>query len=187
MQNQDALRALLEKLDAHVAGERGHAERVAVYAVATGDALGLEEQDLQDLRYAGALHDIGKLGVSADLITKSGQLEGHEVLTLRTHARLASEFLEGTPFENLTEMIASHHERWDGLGYPEGLHGESIPLKSRIIAVAETFDALTNDTRWRPPLREEQAIAEIRRCAGSQFDPTIAQAFLEAQKIIQPL
>ncbi len=187
MRNQDALRELLEKLELHVKGERDHAERVAVYAVATGDALGLPEPELEELRFAGALHDIGKLGVPADLIVKSGQLEGHEVLTLRNHAQMTERYLENTPFEDLASFISAHHERWDGLGYPNGLHSDAIPLKARIIAVAETFDALTHDTRWRLPLREEQALAEVRRCSGSQFDPAVAQAFLDIQRIIQPL
>lgn len=187
MRNQDALRDLLCKLDAHVVGEREHGERVSVYAVATGDALGLGEDDLSDLRFAGALHDIGKLGLPAEVITKSGQLEGHEVLLLRRHAPLAHSMLEGTEFSDLADCIAAHHERWDGLGYPNGLSTDAIPLKSRIIAVAETYDALVHDMRWRPPLREEQALSEVRRCSGSQFDPAVTEAFLEVQKLIQPL
>jgi len=187
MRNQDELRKLLARLDAHVAGEGAHGERVAVYAVATGAELGLPDETLEELRFAGALHDIGKLGISADLICKTGQLEGHEVLALRSHARLSGRYLEGTPFADLTDVIGSHHERWDGLGYPDGKLGENISIVSRIIAVAETFDALTHDSRWRPPLREEQALAEVRRCAGSQFDPGVVQAFLDAQRLIQPL
>lgn len=181
------MRALLAKLDSHVQGEAAHGERVAVYAVATGDALGLTDEDLERLRFAGALHDIGKLSVPAEIITKTGQLEGSEVLALRSHALAAKLHLGGTPFEDLFPIIASHHERHDGRGYPAGLTGENIPMLSRIIAVAETFDALTHDTRWRAPLREEQAIAEIRRCAGSQFDVSVAHAFLEIQPLIQPL
>lgn len=187
MRSQTDLRALLARLDNHVAGEAAHGERVAVYAVATGDGLGLPDEDLEKLRFAGALHDIGKLAVPAEVITKTGQLEGSEVLALRRHAAAAAEILTGTAFEDLIPIIAAHHERHDGLGYPLGLQGNSIPLLSRIIAVSETFDALTHDTRWREPLRDEQAIAEVRRCAGSQFDVSVAQAFLDAQPLIQPL
>ncbi len=181
------MRALLAKLDAHVEGEAAHGERVAVYAVATGDGMGLSDEELERLRFAGALHDIGKLKVPAEIITKTGQLEGAEVLALRTHASAAADILAGTPFEDLIPIIAAHHERHDGLGYPHGLHANDVPLLSQIISVAETFDALTHDSRWREPLRDEQAIAEVRRCAGSQFDVSVAQAFLDAQPLIQPL
>lgn len=170
-----------------MAGEKDHGERVAVYAVATGDFLGLSEGDLEQLRFGGALHDLGKLSISSDLITKSGQLEGHEVLELRSHAARGAEALENTEFADLSTVVRHHHERWDGVGYPAGLSGSQIPLLSRIIAVAETFDALTHDTRWRKPLREEQALIEVRRCAGSQFDPAVVAAFLDAQRLIQPL
>ncbi len=183
MTNQE-LRLLLQHLEDHHPGERAHGERVSVYAVATAATLGFSEEDLLDLRCAAALHDIGKLDLPGELLNKTGQLDGADVIALRRHAVLCKDHIAS---ETQRDWIVAHHERWDGSGYPSGLSAEAIPLGARIISVAETFDVLLNDNRWRGPLTEDAALDEIRRCAGTQFDPAAVQAFLSVQPLIQPV
>lgn len=161
-----------------------HGERVAVYAVASGQAMGWADEDLLALRVAAALHDIGKLDLPAELLAKRGRLDGAEVLRLREHT---SNVADHVPDPRIVQWIVAHHERWDGAGYPHGLSGESIPVASRLIAVAETFDVLRHDNRWRDPLTEDAALDEIRRCSGTQFDPRAVEAFLLVQPLIQPV
>lgn len=183
MTNEE-LHLLLQHLEDHHEGESLHGERVAVYAVATANALGMSEQDLRAMRCAAALHDIGKLDIRKDLLNKRGRLEGTEVLELRNHVVHVGDHIREEP---LKDWIEAHHERWDGTGYPFGSVGEAIPIGARIIAVAETFDVLLNDKRWRLPLTEDAALDEIRRCAGTQFDPAAVEAFISVQPLIQPV
>ena len=183
MTNEE-LRLLLQHVEDHHAGERAHGERVAVYAVATAAEMGWTDGDLRTMRCAAALHDIGKLDLPVDLLRKSGRLEGEEVLALRKHVDHVSDHVAEP---EIVQWITSHHERWDGAGYPQGLRETDIPEGSRIIAVAETFDVLLNDRRWREPLSDEAALDEVRRCAGTQFDPRVVEAFLAVQPLIQPV
>lgn len=178
------LHLLLQHLEDHHPGELNHGERVSVYSVATANALGMSEDDLVAMRYAGALHDIGKLDIRADLLAKTSRLEGTEVLEMRNHVAYVVDHVRD---ELLTAWIAAHHERWDGTGYLHGLAGDAIPIGARIISVAETFDVLLNDRRWREPLTEDAALDEVRRCAGTQFDPRVVEAFLSVQPLIQPI
>ena len=182
MTNEE-LRMLLQHLEDHHPGELQHGERVAVYAVATAEALGLSDEDLRKMRCAAALHDIGKLDLPGELLSKSGRLDGADVIRLRAHVEQVDQHVRDP---QIVSWIRSHHERWDGAGYPNGLNGEAIPIGSRVIAVAETFDVLLNDRRWREPLTEEGALEEVRRCAGTQFDPKVVEAFLSVQSVIQP-
>lgn len=177
------LRALLGELERHAPGERLHGERVAVHSVATAHHLGMPEEELLQIRFAAALHDVGKLDLPADLLSRFGRISGADVLALRTHAALGAARFDG----RFSEWIGAHHERWDGNGYPAGLVGEAIPVGARIIAVAETYDVLVNENRWRTPLNEDQALDEIQRCAGTQFDSEVVNAFLAVQSLIQPL
>ncbi len=183
MTNQE-LQLLLQHLDDHHLGERPHGERVSVYAVAAATVLGMEDEELRWMRCAAALHDIGKLDIRKELLEKVGRLEGVEVLELRGHVSHVADHVREEPVRS---WIKSHHERWDGTGYPDGLIGDEIPIGSRIIAVAETFDVLLNDRRWREPLTEDAALDEVRRCAGTQFDPAVVEAFLSVQPLIQPV
>ncbi len=187
-EQNDIVRSLLKALDLHGPGERAHAERVAVYAVATGYELGLRDQDLLDLRFGATLHDVGKVKVDAALVNKLGRLDHAEIEAMKLHSELSLEMLES--FEWLKPsmpMIIHHHERWDGQGYPTGLGANLIPLGARIIAVAETFDALTTDAGWNTPLDPQDAIQEVKSCAGTQFDPEVVEAFLKVQPLIQPV
>ncbi|HWA83873.1 MAG TPA: HD domain-containing phosphohydrolase, partial [Fimbriimonadaceae bacterium] len=142
-ERNDVIRSLLSRLDRHSPSERGHAERVAVYAVATGEALGLDDESLLRLRYAALLHDVGKISIDAQLLSKIGRLTDQEMDALRLHAMIAASVIEA--FDWLQPCIPSirhHHERWDGGGYPDGLAGTEIPLGARIINLAETFDVI---------------------------------------------
>jgi HD-GYP domain-containing protein (c-di-GMP phosphodiesterase class II) len=187
IERNDIIRGLLERLDRHSPSERAHAERVAVYAVATGEAMGLDDELLLNLRYAALLHDVGKISVDARLLSKIGLMSEQEMGALRLHALIAASVLES--FEWLSPClpdIRHHHERWDGQGYPDGLTGPDIPLGARIIGVAEVFDVIVTG-QHSDARTEEGAIAEIRRCAGTQFDPRVVDAFLEIQPLVQPL
>lgn len=184
----DTIKALVQALELHGPGEGGHAERVSVYSVATGERLGLPFGELVDLRYAGALHDVGKICISPSLLGKLGELTEEEIAELRTHALMALKVVESFEWLKPTiPMIRHHHERWDGTGYPDQLRGEQIPLGARIIAVAETFDVMTCGDGWRKKLHPDHAIAELERCSGSQFDPKVVEAFKAVQPLIQPI
>ncbi|MBC8063434.1 MAG: HD domain-containing protein [Chlorobia bacterium] len=187
-EKNETIRNLLKALDMHGPGEQGHAERVAVYAVATGGELGLADEELLDLRYAATLHDVGKVKVDASLLNKLGRLEDHEIESMKLHAELSLELLEEFDWlKAALPMIIHHHERWDGQGYPTGLGANLIPIGSRIIAVAETFDVLTTDAGWKSPCSAESAINELKACARTQFDPDVVQAFIKVQPLIQPV
>lgn len=184
----DTVRSLVRALERHGPGEGAHADQVAVYATATGHELGLAPDDLIDLRWAAALHDVGKISVDPELLRKFGKLTDTELTQLRSHAELAMRVIE--EFEWLkpaVPMVRHHHERFDGTGYPDGLTGENIPIGARIIAVAETFDVLTQQTPWREPMGCAEAIEELHRCSGDQFDPDVLAAFVNVQPLIQPI
>lgn len=182
------VRALLERLDVHSPSERDHAERVAVFSVATGEAMGLSDEALLDLRYAAVLHDVGKVAVDSRLLRKAGRLSDEELDGIRFHALLAASVLEGIDWlASALPSIRHHHERWDGEGYPDRLSGPDIPIGARIIHVAEVFDVLTGAVPFRSEMPEEAALDEIKRCAGTQFDPRVVEAFLRVQPLIQPI
>lgn len=184
----DTVRSLVRALERHGPGEGAHADRVAVYATATGHALGLGLDDLIELRWAAALHDVGKISVDPALLKKLGKLSESELAQLRSHAELAMRVIEEFDWlKPVVPMVRHHHERFDGTGYPDGLAGDAIPLGARIIAVAETFDVLTQYTPWRDPLSCADARDEVERCADEQFDPTVVEAFLKVQPLIQPI
>jgi response regulator RpfG family c-di-GMP phosphodiesterase len=184
----DTVRSLVRALETHGPGEGAHADRVAVYATATGGALGLSLDDLVCLRWAAALHDVGKISVDPQLLKKLGKLTEAELAQLRSHAELAMRVIEEFEWlKPVVPMVRHHHERFDGTGYPDGLSGDSIPLGARIIAVAETFDVLTQHTPWRDPMPCAEALDELERCSGEQFDPSVVEAFLKVQPLIQPV
>jgi HD-GYP domain-containing protein (c-di-GMP phosphodiesterase class II) len=186
--HNDLIRSLVRALEGHAPGEGGHAERVAAYAVATGERLGLDDGDLLHLRRAAQLHDVGKVRVDPALLLKPERLSHEDWEALKLHAILAERVLESLEF--LAPAISSirhHHERWDGTGYPDGLNGERIPIGARIIAVAEAFDCLAQGSAFRPGVAADEALAEIRACSGSQFDPAVVSAFLQVQPLIQPV
>jgi putative two-component system response regulator len=188
IQRNEVLRALLSELDVHSPGEKDHADRVAVYAVATADKLGLGPEDLLDVRYAALLHDFGKVSLDAQLLKAVGKLEPKDFQLLRLHAELAVDrLLEYDFLKKAIPMIRHHHERWDGTGYPLGLKEDAIPLGARIIGVAESFDVMTLAPSWARTKTEPEALDEIRQHAGTMYDPKVVDAFLKVQPLIQPL
>jgi len=171
---REVVAALAAALEARDRPTGGHSARVAALAVRVGKAMGLGEEELLTLYSAAWLHDVGKIGISDDLLHKPGGLSEEELGRMRLHSVIGMRILERV--EGLQEaalLIRHHHERLDGAGYPDGLAGESIPLGSRIIAVCEVFDILTSGVPWRAVLEPEAAVAELCRCAGTQFDPGV--------------
>ncbi len=157
---------------------RGHSERVSGYASLTADGLGMSEYEKQTVVQAGLMHDIGKIGIRYEKLNKPGKLTPEEMAMFRTHPAKGKRILEPIPF--MTELIPGawcHHENWDGSGYPRGLMGENIPLLGRIVAIADTYDAMTSDRAYRKALPHDVAIGELWRCAGSQFDESLVEVF----------
>lgn len=156
----------------------GHSQRVRQYATAIAEAMGgMSLEELSNLSYAASLHDIGKVSVSSQIINKLGRLSDTEVQVMRQHSVVAARILE--KIDGLAAsipMIKHHHEHYDGTGYPDGLEGDEIPLGARIIAVAETYDILTSKVPWRKVMSNDEAIEEIERCSGTQFDPKVVRA-----------
>jgi putative nucleotidyltransferase with HDIG domain len=159
---------------------RGHCARVTEIAEAIALRLGWSEERIALLRVGGPLHDIGKLGISDEVLGKAGGLENHELDQIREHPRIGAKILlRVASFRDALPYVLYHHERWDGTGYPTGKAGEEIPLEARVLAVADAFDAMTSDRPYRRALTREEALGEVERCAGTQFDPEIARVFLE--------
>lgn len=167
----------LETVDPYI---RNHCERVAALAVLLGEALGLTPREIRLLRYAGRLHDLGKVAVDAQILAKPGPLTPREWERIRVHPVVGAEMLR--PFGLEEEGLAAirhHHERWDGTGYPDGLRGEEIPLLARILAVADVYDALTSDRVYRRAHGHWQALAILQEMAGSQLDPHLVRLLID--------
>jgi len=159
----------------------GHSERVTEYAMVIGKKLDLSEWDLRNLKYAAALHDIGKLGIAGHILNKPGALSEDEFVHIKTHPQMGDSIMEPVSFlKEPRAIILHHHERWDGKGYPEGLKGKKIPLGARILAVADSFEAMMSDRPYRKALDLQDAIKEIEDNAGTQFDPLVVTAFIDA-------
>jgi HD-GYP domain-containing protein (c-di-GMP phosphodiesterase class II) len=141
----------------------------------------LPSEEVETILSAARIHDLGKIGTTDLVLSKPGRLTDEEFAAIKRHPIEGSELLRRlTPYRRVVEIVRHHHERWDGTGYPDGLAGEQIPFGSRVIAVADTYDAMTSDRPYRRALSSEQALAEIRRCAGTQFDPVVVAAFERA-------
>jgi HD-GYP domain-containing protein (c-di-GMP phosphodiesterase class II) len=169
----------LDRVERQQHGQRAHAERVAVYGMALGQRLGLSSDSLQQLRWGLLLHDIGKLGVPDSIIRHPGKLNAKEWGHVMQHPTFGDTFLgdvAGT--ELLRTAVLYHHERWDGDGYPHGLKGADIPLFGRIAAICDTWDCMLSDRAYSPAFTVGEAVAELRRCSGTQFDPALVTLFL---------
>jgi putative nucleotidyltransferase with HDIG domain len=159
---------------------RGHSVRVTQVAEAIARRLGWDEARLALLKVGGPLHDVGKLGISNEVLAKPGRLDEGELDQIRQHPRLGARILlRVAALRTALPYVLYHHERWDGHGYPTGRAGEQIPLEARVLAVADAFDAMTSDRPYRRALDHDAAVAEVARCAGTQFDPEIVRIFLE--------
>lgn len=174
-----SMETLARAIDARDPSTFGHSARVAAISMEIADAIGLAAGDREALRRGALLHDIGKIGVEDRVLRKPGPLSETETADMREHPRIGYDMLKGLRFlEPSLPNVLSHHERWDGAGYPVGLSGTAIPLSVRILAVADVFDALTSDRPYRKGLGFEAATAAIRNGAGRQFDPEVVSAFL---------
>lgn len=172
------IEALTAAIDAKDPYTRGHSERVAALSKQIALAYGLDETESERIRTAGIVHDVGKIGVPERVLCKPGKLDDEEFALIKLHPEIGHRILKGvTLLEHTLPGVLHHHERFDGRGYPHRLAGESIPLQARIIGIADTFDAMSSSRSYRPAMPREKVLAEIARCAGSQFDPAVVQAF----------
>ena len=159
---------------------RGHSERVTNYALGIGRTMGLSQEELSILKYSGKIHDIGKIGISDLILLKPGKLTPSEKAQIELHPIKGVEIIANLKFlEPGVPIIKHHHERYDGMGYPDGLRDKSIPLGARILSVADAFDAMTSERPYRGALAFEEAIEDLKRNSGKQFDPYIVSAFLQ--------
>jgi putative nucleotidyltransferase with HDIG domain len=166
---------------------RRHSEDVNQYAQWIADELQLSAETTQRMWVGGLLHDIGKIGVPDKILRKPGRLSAAEWEVMKSHPSLGARMLHDVPhMEEIIDAVRHHHERWDGCGYPDGLVGEDIPLLSRILAVADAFSAMTTDRPYRKGMTWDAALGEIRAHSGTQFDPTLAHAFLAAAERRRP-
>ena len=176
----NVVKSLVYAIEAKDVYTRGHSERVSRYCMLMAERLGLEEDQQNNLHWASILHDVGKIGIPEAILTKPDGLTDEEYSTIKEHPQKGYTILQ--PLDQLSESLPSilhHHERFDGGGYPGGLKGEEIPLLARIIAVADTFDAITSDRAYRPGRAPQEALAKIRGVAGTQLDPELVEVFEE--------
>ncbi|MCP4912479.1 MAG: HD-GYP domain-containing protein [Oligoflexia bacterium] len=176
-----AVRSILHALDCKDHYTYGHSMRVTYYSLVLGKEIGLDDEELYDLEMASLFHDIGKIGVPDEVLCKPARLTEEEFIVMKSHPEKSAEILEGfKPFEKAGKYARHHHERYDGRGYPDGMKGEEIPLFSRIILIADTFDAMTSTRPYRKGLPYEVAFEELHEFSGSQFDPYLVEKFCEA-------
>jgi HD-GYP domain-containing protein (c-di-GMP phosphodiesterase class II) len=176
------------RLDAYAAamsvcdpGLGGHAARVGAHAELIARGLGWDEERVDDLRLGAALHDVGKVSIRPEVLQKPGALDEDEIAHIRAHPVEGAWLISGVrSLEPALPYVLFHHERWDGGGYPTRRSGKEIPLEGRILAVADAFDAMTSARSYRAALALDDALDEVARCAGTQFDPQIADLFLAA-------
>ena len=172
------VRALADAVEARDAYTARHAERVAAYGLEIARACGMDTSAGPELEFGFLLHDIGKIAISDAILYKPGRLTDDERDDMRRHPVIGEEIVRGIDFlAGARQVVRSHHERWDGAGYPDRLAGERIPLSARVFAVADTFDALTSDRPYRAAASFREARRVIADASGTQFDPTVAQAF----------
>jgi diguanylate cyclase (GGDEF)-like protein len=171
--------SLAQAVDARDVYTGSHSQRVGDLSARIARRLGVDEPLIELTRLAGSLHDVGKLAIPEEILQKPGALDESERLALQRYPQVGSTILEGLGVDRIADWVLHHHERWDGGGYPDRLHGEEIPLGARIIFVADAFDAMTSGRGYREALSDRDAVVELERCAGSQFDPAVVGAFSE--------
>lgn len=175
----DTLTALVKALDAREKEVGSHSERVMNYSLFLAAKMGIRDAELEHLSKGALLHDIGKIGITDNILLKPGKLDHFEWLEMYRHPQVGYEILSEISFLKApAEIILSHHERFDGTGYPRKLKGAQIPIGARIFVLVDTLDAMTSDRPYRKALPFENVISEVKRCRGSQFDPELADLFL---------
>lgn len=176
--NSAIIASLATAIDAKDRYTRSHINRVQMYAVALAESVGLSGPDLEAVRTGALIHDIGKLGIPERILGKPGKLTPDEFRRMQAHVTIGAEILAPVKFPYpVLPIVLTHHERWDGLGYPQGLKGEEIPIGGRIMSISDVFDALTSNRPYRRALSPEEALATIREGAGKQFDPNLVEHF----------
>lgn len=174
------IRAISNALETKDSYTNGHSLRVTLYSMILAKELNLSDSFMEDIEIAGLLHDIGKVAMPKNILCKNGKLTDDEFLVMKAHPIRGERIVFNIKkLQIISEWVKSHHEKWDGRGYPDGLKGKEIPLPGRIIALADTYDAMTSTRPYRTALSHEVAISEIKRCSGTQFDPELAELFVK--------
>lgn len=177
------LKALIQALEARDSETHGHSERVVTFSLRLAHEIGLVEKEMRDLELGSLLHDIGKIGVPDAILRKPAKLTEFEWEKMKLHPQLGAKILRNIPFlKGASRIVAEHHERWDGTGYPNQIRGEEISLIARIFSVADAFDAMISDRVYRKGRSFEDAVAELDKYAGTQFNPVIVEAFKNIPK-----
>jgi putative nucleotidyltransferase with HDIG domain len=158
---------------------RGHSQAVSWLAIQIARQAGLAQTEIEEIRLAGLLHDIGKVGLPSHVLNKPAPLTAEEFEIMKSHAARGEKMLEPLGMKEIGRIVRHHHERYDGMGYPDGLAGDKIPLGARIVAVAECFHEMVSDRPYKRTRTFEDALAELQRCSGTQFDPKAVIAFLD--------
>ncbi len=177
------IKAVTNSIEARDPYTKGHSERVARFAKAIAEELNWDKNEIELIDWGGILHDVGKIGVYDSILNKQGKLTDSEYDDIKLHPLIGAQIVEGISFlESIIPYILEHHERFDGKGYPRGVAGENISIKGRLLAVADTFDAMTSDRPYRKALESEDALKEILKNRGTQFDSEVVRAFEKAWK-----
>jgi energy-coupling factor transport system substrate-specific component len=176
----ETIMAFSEALEARDQYTAGHSRRVMEYSKSIGQRMKLEKQDIEDLKRSALLHDIGKIGIPDMVLHKQAKLSDEEYAIIKSHPERGAAILKHIKsFKHLVPAVYHHHERFDGEGYPQGVKGKEIPLHARIIAIADAFDAMTSNRAYRKALSLRTALSELERNKGMQFDPDIAEIFID--------
>jgi diguanylate cyclase (GGDEF)-like protein/putative nucleotidyltransferase with HDIG domain len=179
----ETVTSLALAIDAKDHYTQGHSQKVSAYAAMIAQELGLPQEQVEEIRLAALLHDIGKVGIPEIILNKSGPLDASEWETMKTHTDLGAKILEPLQAMNgIGKMVRHHHEFYDGTGYPDRLEGENIPHGARVIAIADAYDTITSERTYKKARTPEDAFAELERCAANQFDPAIVRVFVETMR-----
>ncbi|WP_286677434.1 HD-GYP domain-containing protein, partial [Candidatus Aquicultor secundus] len=174
----DLVKTLVTAVDAKDEYTGLHSNGVSDMAGKLARQIGLDEEAINRVEVAGMLHDVGKIGMPDSILNKPSRLTDDEMAIIKTHPELSAQIINSTSLKDVVPAVRSHHERWDGNGYPNGLKGKQIPLEARILAIADTYDAMITDRPYRKGLPVDDAITEIKRSAGTQLDPELVGHFL---------
>ncbi|WP_338015465.1 HD-GYP domain-containing protein [Dyella acidiphila] len=186
--HEQALRVLVEAMDVRHKETSDHSERVVRMAAGLARVAGLQGEAMRDIKFGALLHDIGKLALPDSILIKPGKLDDEEIRVMRTHPRIGHDMLQRIDFLRGASAIPySHHERWDGTGYPRGLAGEEIPLAARIFSVVDVWDALSFPRVYKPAWPEAEVLKYLREAAGAQLDPKLVQLFLDNYPALKTL
>jgi putative two-component system response regulator len=177
------VKSLVSALEAKDKYTRDHSNRVTEFSLAIARAMGLDERELQDLEMAAILHDVGKIAIPEKILNKKTKLTDEEFAIIRQHPVIGETILKPVvELQMIARIVRHHHERYDGRGYPDGLKGQAIPVGSRIMSVADSYDAITSSRPYRDYESHNYAVKEIIKCSGTQFDPEVVEHFLEVAK-----